>query len=391
MRKVCLLGATGSIGTQSLEVISEDLASFSLVAFSAGHQIGKVDGILRRFPSVRHVCLMDTEENRAYAEEAKTRYPDVAWHFGDEGLIELIDQSGADMIENALVGFVGCRPSLYALSKGKILCLANKESLVVAGELMKKALKEGGGTLYPIDSEHVAIAKCLSKVRRENVDYLLLTGSGGAFRNLSRDELKNVTPEMALRHPTWSMGPKITIDSATMMNKGFEVIEAHYLFDWPIDDIKVILHDESEVHSLIRLKDGRYLADVGKPSMKGPIAYALYEGKVPFEVQEGASLGSFGPYHFHEFDPKRYPAVGIAVSAFKKGGVMPTVLNAADEEADRLFLEGKIRFLDIERLCVLALSEANNIMEPTLDDIIGADREARAAVRSLAEKGRRDS
>jgi 1-deoxy-D-xylulose-5-phosphate reductoisomerase len=190
-----------------------------------------------------------------------------------------------------------------------------------------------------------------------------------------------VTPEMALHHPTWTMGPKITVDSDTMMNKGFEVIEAHYLFDWPVDRIEILVHEESEVHSLLLLKDGSYVADVGKPDMHGPIAYALYEGKAPYEVFFKPGIHDFGPYHFKAFDPARYPAVGLCLGALAAGGVAPTVLNAANEEAVRLFLEGKLKFLDIEQACSLALKAFPNIMRPTLRDILTTDSLTRIYVR----------
>lgn len=377
MRKVCLLGASGNIGSQSLDILKSDKDSFLLQAISVGHHVEKIPDIIKEFPSITHLCV----EEDGDAATLRKAYPSLTVYSGPEGLKDIIKESGCDLIENALVGFSGLVPSLTALQCDKILCLANKESLVVGGEFIQRLLKAGTGKLYPIDSEHVALAKCLSKVKREDVKRLIITASGGAFRDKAREQLVDVTPEMALNHPTWKMGPKITIDSDTMMNKGFEVIEAHYLFDWPLDGILIMLHDESEVHSAIELKDGTFVADVCKPDMHGPIAYALYEGKAPFEVYTGKSLSSFGPsLHFHRFDPERYPAVDIALDAYRRGGVSTTILNAANEVADNLFIAGKIKFLDIERLCRLALRSIPNIMNPTLRELLATDSYTRLFV-----------
>ncbi|MCI2110897.1 MAG: 1-deoxy-D-xylulose-5-phosphate reductoisomerase [Bacilli bacterium] len=376
MRTLCLLGASGNVGSQSLDLIGADPASFCLKGISVGHQVAKIPAILRRFPSITYLCV----EEETDAASLRAAYPKLNVFFGEQGLVSLIEESDCAMVENALVGFVGLVPTLTALRLGKILCLSNKESLVVGGELVKTILATGRGVVYPIDSEHVALSKCLRKVNVQAVDKLIVTASGGAFRNLRRDELNNVTPAMALRHPTWKMGPKITIDSATMMNKGFELIEAHYLFDWPLSRMEIVLHDESEVHSALRLKDGSYVADVGPADMKGPIAYALYEGKKPYEAQRAKTLNELGPFHFRKFVPERYPAVGMCLDAFSKGGTAPCVLNAANEVADRLFLEGKMPFLSIERACALALREIPHIMKPTLRDLLRADAYARMLV-----------
>jgi len=377
MRKICLLGASGNIGSQSLEVIGGDPSAFSLVAISIGHHVEKIPDILKRFPAVTYCCVQEEGDVAALS----AAFPAVKFFSGDEGLKSLIAESDCDIVENALVGFVGLVPSLTTLRLGKILCLSNKESLVVGGGLVQTLLNTGKGVIYPIDSEHAAIYKCLREVNRQAVDELVLTASGGAFRHLSRGELVGVTPEKALQHPTWQMGPKITVDSATMMNKGFELIEAHYLFDWPLSRMKIILHDESQVHSALLLKDGSYVADVGPADMKGPIAFALSEGKKPYTLQRAKELTDLGPYHFHAFDPERYPAVGMCLQAIEAGGVMPCILNAANEEAVRLFLSGAIPFLDIERACAYALRSLPNITKPTLREILSSDAYARLLVR----------
>lgn len=382
MRKVLLLGASGNIGEQSLDIFEHDHESFELVGISVGKQTNQIEGILNRFPSIVGVYCID----ETFAKDLAKRHPNLHVFSGDNGLIELIKDSPADMVENALVGFSGLIPSITALEENKILCLANKESLVVAGDLVNALLDKGYGKMWPIDSEHVAIAKCLSRVNPEDVEKILITGSGGAFRNLAIDELDNVTPEMALNHPTWKMGAKITIDSDTMMNKGFEVIEAHHLFRISTDKVQVILHDESHLHSALLLKDGTIVGDVSKPDMHGPIAYALYEGKVDYEVYRVKRLEEFGPYHFHDFNEKRYPAVPLCLEALRRGGTSTAVLNGANEEAIRLFLERKIKFSDIVKINEIALNHFDNIINPTLTDLVRMDKEARSFVRNVLGK-----
>ena len=306
MRKVCLLGASGSIGTQTLDVIKKNPSDFELVAFSVGRQTRKIRKRVKDFPSVKYICVKKNQQKKYY----EAQYPNIKFSSGDDGLLEIINKD-SDMVVNALVGFVGLRPTLDALEKNKIVCLANKESLVVGGELVNDLLSKGYGKLYPIDSEHSALMKCLL-VDDENVEKLVLTASGGAFRNLTREQLKDVTPEQALAHPTWKMGKKITIDCATMVNKTFEIIEAHYLFNYPFKKIGVKLHDESMIHSYVIYKDGTYRLDIGKPDMRNPIKLALYEFKIPFETTVSDGLDAFKQWHFHDFDIKRYPIVSMA-------------------------------------------------------------------------------
>ena len=376
MKNVLLLGASGSIGSQTLDILEKDPSSFRLISFSVGHQISKIPAILSRFPSVKSICVLEKGD----IEPLKRRYPNIDFHCGDEGVLELISEKAVNMVVNAIVGFAGLFPTLKALELDKTLCLANKESLVVGGRFVNDLLEKGRGTLYPIDSEHVAIAKCLSKVDRSDVKRLILTGSGGAFRSLPLSALKDVTPEMALKHPTWKMGARITIDCATMMNKGFEVIEAKELFGFPFSQISIVLHDESQVHSLIELKDGTYLADIGAPDMHGPIEYALREGKNDFEVVSFRSFEELEGLHFHEFDPKRYPAVPLALKAASLPLGATCVLNAADEEAVRLFLEKKISFLDIGKIVAESIEKIEmEVKKP--DDLKRLDNLAREFVK----------
>jgi 1-deoxy-D-xylulose-5-phosphate reductoisomerase len=383
MRKVLLLGASGSIGSQTLDILRADPKAFLLTAFSVGHQIEKIPSILSSFPFVNAICVQEEED----VAKLKISYPSIHFYSGDEGLKSLIEESDCDMVVNALVGFVGLVPSITALTRDKILCLANKESLVVGGSFIQRLLKQGHGKLYPIDSEHVALAKLLSRVNRDDVDKLVITASGGSFRTLSRNQLNAVTPEMALKHPTWKMGGKITIDSATMMNKGFEVIEAKWLYDFPLQRTEILMHDESHVHSLLLMKDGSYYADISDPDMHTPIKYALYETNVDFQVFHEKELSAFGPYHFHKFDPERYPAVGLALDAYRDGGLKTTILNAANEVAVYAFLKGQIPFLDIEREVSFALATLPNNFSPSLRDVLAMDALTRLAVsRHIASK-----
>jgi 1-deoxy-D-xylulose-5-phosphate reductoisomerase len=381
MRKVLLLGASGSIGSQTLDVLKADSKSFLLKGFSVGLHIEKIPSILASFPFVNDICVEREED----VTTLKIFYPSIHFYWGDEGLKELIEAVDCDMVVNALVGFAGLVPSITALSHDKILCLANKESLVVGGAFIQRLLKQGHGKLYPIDSEHVALAKLLSRVNRDDVDKLVITASGGSFRKLSRSELSNVTPEMALKHPTWKMGGKITIDSATMMNKGFEVIEAKWLYDFPLQRTEILMHDESHVHSLLLMKDGSYYADISDPDMHTPIKWALYESNVEFNVFHEKDLAAFGPYHFHQFDPARYPAVGIALKAYQEGGLKTTILNAANEVAVYAFLQGEIPFLGIEHEVQYALDHLPNNLTPSLRDVLSMDALTRIAVRRHIE------
>lgn len=371
MRRVCLLGASGSIGSQTLDILEADRSHFELVGFSVGERINVIPDILSRFPSCKFICVKHNEN----VKDIRDLQGNLTIFSEDVGLISLIKECNCDLVVNALVGFAGLVPSVRALEENKILCLANKESLVVGGDLINDLLRKGKGKLYPIDSEHVAIAKLFSRTRREDIDTLYITASGGSFRNKSREELVNVTVEDALAHPTWSMGKKITIDSATMMNKGFEVIEAKVLFDFPLEKTKVMLHEESYVHSFLKMKDGSYLCDISKPDMHNPIRYALYESKVDFDLVKVASLDELEGLHFKEFDKERFPMVSIAVKAFEIGGTARTILNRSNEEAVYAFLSKKISFLDIEKIVDLALNTLSIKSSPSLEEIIAADKE----------------
>ena len=382
MMKVCLLGASGSIGQQTIEVMLENPNDFDLVAFSVGRRVRKIANILKNFPNVRAVCLQDKEDAKRY----QSKYTNVIFFWGDDGLNQLIKISKADIVVNALVGFVGLKPSITALENNKILCLANKESLVVGGELINKILKKSQGKIYPIDSEHAAIRKCLS-VDDQDVEKIIITASGGPFRELKRDELKDVTPEQALNHPNWNMGKKITIDSATMVNKAFEIIEAHYLFGFEAERIETILNYNSYVHSIVRYNDGTYRLDAGKPDMRVPIKYALYQGLTDYQTIVTDDLNKIKKTTFGKLLITRYPIIKVAYQVINEKGTLGAVFNASNEEAVKAFLEKKISFLGIEKIINYCLKKVENIPSPSYLDLKRVDNETRQLVAKLVKKG----
>ena len=382
MISVCLLGASGSIGQQTIDVMLKNPQDFDLVSFSIGKRTRYVRGVIKRFPNVKHICLQNKSSMKYY----QNLYPNIAFYNGDEGLNEIIKNSKAEMVVNALVGFVGLKPSITTLENNKILCLANKESLVVGGEIINNLLAKGKGKLYPIDSEHVAIAKCLA-VDNQNVDKIIITASGGPFRNLKRDQLTNITPEQALAHPNWKMGKKITIDSATMVNKTFEVIEAHYLFGYDFDDIEIKINYNSYVHSIVRYNDGTYRADVGKPDMRVPIKYALYHGLTDYQTVVTDNLDDIKNTTFGEFDIKRFPIVNVAKKVIKEKGSLGAIFNASNEEAVRAFLNHEISFLGIEKIINTCLEKQDNIKNPNYEQLKRVDTLTRKMVKDLIKKG----
>ena len=360
---IYLLGATGSIGTQTIEVIRE--FNFNLVAFSSGRNIEKTEKIIQEFAPM-HVSVM----NKIDAEYLSIKYLGIKFYYGEEGLIKIATLDNEDgVLVNALVGFVGMKPTIEAIKVGKKVALANKETLVVAGEIIMPLAKKFNVPIIPIDSEHSAILQCLNGENIENVNSLVITASGGSFRDLSRAELVNVTKKDALNHPNWNMGEKITIDSATMMNKGFEVIEAHHLFGVDYSNIKTILHKESTVHSMVEFIDGSIIAQLGSSDMRIPIYYALMcpdRLTAPYKMD----LTELSNLHFSKMDFERYPLIKIAYEVGETGGVLPCVLNAANEAAVELFLNDKISFLEIEDIVRNAVMNYENKFVFTVDDLI---------------------
>ncbi|AGE21718.1 1-deoxy-D-xylulose-5-phosphate reductoisomerase [Geobacillus stearothermophilus] len=380
MKYISILGASGSIGTQTLDVIRAHPDEFRLAAASVGKNIEAARRLIAEFsPSL--VAVADRDAYKVLYREYRGRTTIV---YGEEGLIEAAVCPQADVVVTAVVGSVGLVPTLKAIEAGKAIALANKETLVVAGHLVMAAAKRRGVPLLPVDSEHSAIFQCLQGERMEHVDKLILTASGGSFRDKTRRELAHVTVEEALCHPNWSMGAKITIDSATMMNKGFEVIEAHWLFGLPYERIEVVLHRESIIHSLVQFRDTSVLAQLGTPDMRVPIQYALaYPKRLPLPSAKPLDFISLGALHFAPVDFDRYRCLRLAYEAGKRGGSLPTVLNAANEEAVAAFLAGRIPFLAIEEWIERALERHRPVSNPQLEDIREIDADARAYVRSL--------
>lgn len=371
--KVLLLGASGSIGGQAIDIINEAKSKFELTAFSVGKNYEKAVEILKQFPNVKRVFISSFED----AKKLHKQFPNVVIYYGKRGLAKLTRNSNYDMCVDALVGFAGLEPAVIALRKNKILCLANKEALVAGGTIINSLLSKGKGKLYPIDSEHVALAKCLANCDKKEVKRLIITASGGALRNVPLDELKDVKAEQALKHPTWKMGNKITIDCATMMNKGFEVIEAYYLYGYPLDKITVLMHDESLVHSAVELKDGSFVVEYGKPDMHNPIRWAMYEGKNKYEILKVKSLDDLKDCHFHEYDSKRYPCTELAKKCLIEGASKMVALNAANEVMVHKYLEGQIGFLDISKNVKKIVDSTPLKKNPTLLKIKLINRNAR--------------
>ena len=348
-----ILGASGSIGTQTIDVIKNNEKKWTLKGFSVGNKTFYVDEILKEFKDVNSICLKNKKDYLNY----KNKYPSIKFFYGDKGLIKLIKYNKNATILNALVGFVGLKPSIVSLKLNRTLLLANKESLVCGGNLINKILKRKG-KIYPIDSEHVAIAKCLYNENISDVNEIIITASGGPFFNLNREELKNVTLKDALNHPTWKMGNKITIDSATMMNKTFELIEAYYLFGIDFDKIKAIVNRKSLVHGLVKFNDGRIKLNVGENLMKYPILYALDLGKPNDDTFNDIELNTYDRYEFFNLSKKRFPLLNYSEKVVKSSKNEGVILNAINEECVQAFLNSKINFIDIENIIDKIFSSA---------------------------------
>ena len=375
-KKVLLLGASGSIGGQTIDIINEANGKFILTGFSVGNNLKVAKELLEKYGSVKTVYIID----KANAKFLKKLFPLVKFYYGKCGLAKITHDADYDICVDALVGFVGLEPATVALKRNKVLCLANKEALVAGGTLINSILKSGKGKLFPIDSEHVALAKCLANCEAKDVKRLIITASGGALRNVPLEKLADVKAEEALKHPTWKMGNKITIDCATMMNKGFEIIEAYYLYGYSLDKIYVQMHDESLVHSAVELNDGTLVVDYGKPDMHNPIRWALYEGKCDYEVLKIKSFAELKDCHFHDYDPNRYPCTEIAKQALLEGASKMIALNASNEVLVHKYLDGKIGFLEISENVKKVVNSTKITAKPSLFQIKRIDKNARKAV-----------
>ncbi len=371
MKKIYLLGATGSIGEQTLNIIEKQPNDFKLIAVSGYSNFNKLLEISKKF-SPEFVVVKDKEDQRKFKES----FPNIKVDYGRQGLKALATFKPNDKdvyLINALVGMVGLEPTIEAIKIERDILLANKETLVVGGHLVSALRNEYDFKLYPIDSEHNALWQMLNHEEEKAIKRLIITASGGSFRGLRRQELKDVTVKDALNHPNWSMGDKITIDSATMMNKGFEVIEACFLFDLDIDKIETIIHKQSLIHSMVEFVDGSILAHISNPDMHLPISYAMnYPVRKPTDIK-AFDLMQLNDLNFEPMNLDRYPCLSYAIEAFKMGGSMRTVLNAANEAAVDLFLSSKIKFLEIEDVIREAMDSHQIIKFPSLEEIYDID------------------
>ena len=384
MKNVAILGSTGSIGRQTLEVISRYPERFRVLALAAGKQVDcLIEQALRFSPRLVSVAT------RELADEVRRRLPStIRVCYGEEGLLEVATHPECHFLLSGILGSVGLKPTLAAIRAGIPIGLANKETLVSAGHLVMREAERRGVPVLPVDTEHSAIFQALHGQSRKDVRTVILTASGGALRHLRREQLEHVTIEDVLRHPTWSMGAKITVDSATMMNKGLEVIEAHWLFGMPFDKIKVLIHPESIIHSMVEFVDGALLAQLGLPDMRIPIQYALtYPERLMHVERRFLTFEETVTLHLQSVDMQRYPALSLAYEAGRAGGIFPAVLNAANEEAVQSFLSGKLPFHRIEQVIETVLQQCPSEPEPSLEAVLEADlwarRMAKDAIRTL--------
>ncbi len=384
MKAITLLGSTGSIGTQTLDIVAQYPDRFRIVGLAAGRNMAMLAQQIRQFrPEIVAIC--DREQLPELTQAVADLSPQPIILAGDAGVIEVARYGDAETVVTGIVGCAGLLPTVAAITAGKDIALANKETLIAGGPVVLPLVQQHGVKLLPADSEHSAIFQCLQGVPSGGLRRILLTASGGAFRDWPVEQLESVTVADALKHPNWSMGRKITVDSATLMNKGLEVIEAHYLFGMDYDQIEIVIHPQSIIHSLIELQDTSVLAQLGWPDMRLPLLYALSWPERIYTDWKRLDLVKAGNLTFREPDHQKYPCMQLAYAAGRSGGSMPAVLNAANEQAVALFLDEKIRFLDIAR-CIESVCDrftSQNRSTPSLDEILAADRWARQEVIGL--------
>jgi len=380
MKEIIILGSTGSIGTQALEVCRAN--GYKVTALAASVNSALVEEQAREFMPK---CVAMYDEKAAADLKIRLKDTNIEVLSGGDGVCELATGRG-EIVLNAIVGIAGLRPTLAAIKAGKTIALANKETLVTGGEIVKRELSKKGVSLLPVDSEHSAIFQSLQGAPEGSLKRILLTASGGPFFGKTRKDLENVTVKEALNHPNWSMGAKITIDSATLMNKGLEVIEAVHLFGLPADCIDVVVHRQSIIHSGVELSDGALIAQLGTPDMRLPIQYALTYPQRSNYAFEKLSLTDIGTLTFCKPDLETFRCLPLCIEAINQGGLAPTAVNGANEEAVRLFLEGEIKFLQIAELVEKALNNVNNKKEFTLEDILETDKAARECVKNIIKE-----
>lgn len=383
MKNIVLIGSTGSIGTQTLDIVRAHRDELTITALAAGRNVEKIEEQIREFSPLM-ACLYD----ESAAADLKERVRDLPVRIvcGMDGLLEEAELAESDLFLNAVVGMIGIRPTLAAIHAGKTIALANKETLVTAGHLIIPAVKEAGVQLLPVDSEHSAIFQCMNGEPKRRVKKILLTCSGGTFRGKKREELVNMTAKDALKNPNWSMGNKVTIDSASLVNKGLEVMEATWLFGVPASRIEVLVQPQSICHSAVEYVDGSIIAHLASPDMHQPIQYALFwPDRRELDIPE-LDLLSVGDVHFEKPDTDTFRGLPLAYRASEAGGSMPTVFNAANEEAVSLFMKDRIHFLDIYDLIEAAMDEHSVVPNPSLEEVLAVGEDARQSVRRYAEK-----
>lgn len=382
MKKIAILGATGSIGTSTLDLVERSPDEFEIIALTAAVNVQALADAARR---TRAKLAVIADEARLGELEAALAGTGCRAAAGEGALVEAA-AGEAELVMAAIVGCAGLVPTMAAIEAGKTVGLANKEALVTAGALMTGAAARSGATLLPVDSEHNAIFQCLAGNRADDVARIILTASGGPFRTVSADAMRRATPSQAVAHPNWDMGAKISVDSATLMNKGLELIEAHYLFGLPSDRIDVLVHPQSVVHSLVQFVDGSLLAQLGPPDMRVPIAFVLAWPRRMATPAKTLDLAELARLNFERPDLGRFPALRLAREALEAGGGAPAVLNAANEVAVARFLDGRIAFPDISRLVEEALGQDRHAAPASVDEVIALDGETRARVGSMIEE-----
>jgi 1-deoxy-D-xylulose-5-phosphate reductoisomerase len=388
MKNISILGATGSIGTQTLDVIRNSEDEIKLIGITANSSVEKMKDIIKEFKP-KYVGMMDESSANDIKEFCKKEYPNIEVLRGMDGLVKIATLDEIDTVVTSVVGMIGLKPTIAAIEAKKDIALANKETLVVAGELVMKKAKENNVKILPVDSEHSAIFQSLSGYNNKDINKIILTASGGPFRGKTTEDLKDVTVKEALKHPKWNMGQKISIDSATLMNKGLEVIEAHFLFDTDYDNIEVVVHPQSIIHSMVEYKDASVIAQLGTPDMRLPIQYALNYPERKGMIANPLNFYELGALTFEKPDLETFKCLRFAYEAGKIGGLAPTILNGANEEAVALLLDEKIKFLQIAEIiedCMNVFKD-NYYDEITLDSVIELDKKVREYIRMKWEMG----
>lgn len=382
MKNLSILGVTGSIGTQTLEVLRKEKETFNLVGVSFNRNYEMAIKIIDEF-SPKYIAITDNESYNIIKKYTEDKNINAEVLFGMEGLKTIATLEEIDIVVTSVVGMIGLIPTLAAIKAGKDIALANKETLVVAGEIVMKEAKENNVKILPVDSEHSAIFQCLQGNHLNTLHKIILTASGGPFRGKSIDQLKEVRKEQALRHPNWNMGNKISIDSATLMNKGLEVIEAHWLFDVCYNDINVVVHPQSIIHSAVQYTDGSVIAQLGNPDMRLPIQYALNYPNRKQRLVEELDFFKISDLTFEKPDYEVFRCLSLAFEAGNKGGLMPTVLNGANEVCVELFLKDKIKFLDVPKIIEKSMEKFDINTDLTIDNILKTDKEVRKYIYTM--------